>query len=409
VKTKLITFKQILFFVGLTAMVLFSACTGTTDVVGNVNMPDPAPTSYPSEPDDPQVADFTLSAIEFVKQLDAGWNLGNTLDAHSDPLTGLATETSWNQPLTTQAMMAGLKSSGIKTVRIPVTWHNHVDSAFTVDTEWMERVKEVVDYAIAEDLYVIINMHHDNEEEFYYPDEAHSGRSMEFVTRIWTQIALIFRNYDEHLIFEILNEPRLVGYTNEWGWSDSDGLHVEAAEHIAAMEQSALDAIRASGSNNSQRFVLITPYVASPYASFSSHFDIPDDTADDKIIISVHAYTPYSFAMQDPGETDFILSHQGDIDYFMDGLNSKFVENGIPVIIGEYGATNKNNLSDRIEWFTYYCGKAASYGMSTILWDNGHDEVPASNSYSELYGFYNRNTQEWYFPDILTAIIEAYN
>lgn len=407
-KTKSIIFKHFLFFIAFTAMVFFSSCAGASDVAGSANMPDAAPETYPSEPIDPQVADFSQSAIDFVAQLDAGWNLGNTLDAHSDPMTGLQTETSWNQPLTTQAMMAGLKASGITTVRIPVTWHNHVDSAFTVDTEWMNRVREVVDYAIAEDLYVIINMHHDNEEDYYFPDEAHSGRSMEFVTRIWTQIALIFRNYDEHLIFEILNEPRLVGYDNEWGWNDT-GIHVEAAGQIAAMEQSALDAIRNSGSNNSQRFVLITPYVASPYASFSSYFDIPDDTAEDKIIISAHAYTPYSFAMQNPGETDFVEAHKGDIDHFMDGLNSKFVANGIPVIIGEFGATNKNNLSDRIEWFTYYCGKAASYGMSTILWDNGNYEVPASGSYSELYGYYNRNTQEWYFPELLAAMVEAYN
>ncbi len=93
----------------------------------------------------------------------------------------------------------------------------------------------------------------------------------------------------------------------------------------------------------------------------------------------------------------------------MNRLNTQFVENGLPVIIGEYGATNKENIDDRVEWFSYYCGKAAEYGMSTIVWDNGNYIVPSSGSYSELYGYYNREEQEWYFPRILDAILTAYN
>ncbi len=371
-------------------------------------LPAPAPESYDSEAIAPETADFTLSAVDFVAGLGAGWNLGNTLDAHSVTVTGLATETAWNQPLTTQAMMAGLKASGITTVRIPVSWHNHVDSAFTIDAAWMARVREVVDYALDEGLYVIINIHHDNEEEYYFPDRLHDERSMEYVTRIWKQIALIFRNYDERLVFELLNEPRLVGYSNEWVWSNTDAKLVEAAEVIGELTQVALDAVRETGSNNEHRYVMITPYVASPQSALSSHFEWPTDTATDKLILSVHAYTPYVFAMQNPGDKTFTDSHKGDIDWFMGQLNTKFVTNGIPVVIGEYGATNKDNLDERVKWFSYYCTKAASYKMSTILWDNGNWQVPASNSYNELYGFYNRTAGTWYFPTILQAITDAY-
>jgi len=201
-----------------------------------------------------------------------------------------------------------------------------------------------------------------------------------------------------------------VGYTNEWGWSDDDPNHREAAEVIGELTQSALNAIRATGGNNADRYVMITPYVASPWAANSSHFDIPTDTAIDKLILSVHAYTPYVFAMQDPGVSTFTTDHQGEIDSFMGMLNRKFVEGRrIPVIIGEYGATNKDNLAQRVAWFSYYCGKAASYGMSTILWDNGNYVVPSGGSFNELYGFYNRTAQTWYFPTILDAIIAAYN
>ena len=406
------TLNRLVWILGLAFVLVFTGCStsGGSSSGDPAPLPDPAPESYREESVSPETADFTLSALEFVENLGAGWNLGNTLDAYVAGQTGLNTETSWGQPVTTQDMMAGLKASGLTTVRIPITWHNHVDSAFTVDEAWMDRVIEVVNYALDEDLYVIINIHHDNEKDVYFPDELHAARSMEFVTRIWKQVALMFRNYDEKLIFEFLNEPRLVGYSNEWVWSDSDPYHSEAAEVIGALTQSALNAIRATGGNNAERYVMITPYVASPWAANSSHFVIPTDTATDKLILSVHAYTPYVFAMQDPGVSTFTTAHQGEIDQFMGMLNTKFVEGrGIPVIIGEYGATNKNNLDQRVAWFSYYCGKAASYGMSTILWDNGNYVVPSGGSFNELYGFYNRTAQTWYFPTILDAIIAAYN
>jgi len=310
--------------------------------------------------------------------------------------------------LTTRAMMKGLYDSGIRTVRIPISWHNHMNEAYTIDSEWMARVREVVDYAIDEGLYVIINIHHDNGDGGYYPDADHRKRAVAYAERVWKQVALQFRNYDEKLIFEILNEPRLVGYSNEWGWSDTDSNLTEAAEVIAEMEQAALDAVRATDGNNDNRYVMVTPYVASPWAALSDKFVIPEDSAADKTIISVHAYTPYEFAMKDPGVSVFTSAHRSEIDSFIGKLNTKFVAGkNIPVIIGEYGATNKNNLAEREAWFSYYVSKAASYGMCTILWDNGNYLVPSNGKYSELYGFYNRNGQSWYFPTILDAILGA--
>ncbi|MCD1655075.1 glycoside hydrolase family 5 protein [Treponema zuelzerae] len=387
----------------LFVLVIASSCSSNQPALGDSIPPEP---SYPETPGDPLPGDFSLSAREFVSGLGTGWNLGNTLDAYGT--TGLASETSWGQPRTTQDMMKNLKASGIDLVRIPVSWHNHADEAFTIDPEWMARVKTVVDYALAEDLRVIINIHHDNEKEYYFPDAEHAERSLAFVTRVWKQIALTFRNYDENLIFELLNEPRLVGYANEWGWSDSDSALTKAASIIGELEQSALDVVRASGSNNKNRYVMITPYVASPWAALSSRFVVPEDSAEDKLILSVHAYTPYSFAMEDPGEKIFTDKHRSDIDTFMANLNDSFTaKRGIPVIIGEYGATNKNNLAARVEWFSYYVGKAASYGMPVVLWDNGNHQVPSSGSFSELYGFYNRVGGSWYSPEILEAILGA--
>lgn len=403
------SFKRSLPFLMFFFVAVLTACA--SGAIDSQTTELPSEPDYPAAPIAPESADFNKSAVAFVAGMGPGWNLGNTLDATGT--TGLSSENSWGQPTTTRAMMAGLKASGITTVRIPVSWHNHVDSAFTIDAKWMARVKEVVDYAIDEGLYVIVNSHHDNDTgkkyaAYYFPDANHAEFSREFVTRVWKQVALQFRNYDEHLIFEILNEPRLVDYTNEWGWNDSDPNHVEAARVIGDCEQSALTAIRATGSNNAQRFVMITPYVASPGAALSPKFRIPTDTATDKLILSVHAYTPYSFAMQDPGETVFTDSHKKEIDSFIGKLNVNFVQGkGMPVIIGEYGATNKNNLDQRVEWFTYYVGKAKSCGMATVLWDNGAYKVPSSGEFSELYGFYNRLQQTWYESSILQAILDA--
>ena len=360
--------------------------------------------SYYEAPLNPLAGNFSQSAKTLVSDMKYGWNLGNTLDAHSEVNINTDYETYWGQPKTTQAMVSGIKTSGLKTIRIPVSWHNHVNEAFTIDTEWIERVQEVVDYAIDSDLYVIINIHHDNSEKWYFPDDYHSAKSQAFVSRIWKQIALRFRNYDEHLVFEFLNEPRLTGYANEWNWNDSDAKLSEAADNINLLNQLAIDTVRATGGNNDKRFVMITPYVASPWAALSSKFQMPDDSATDKLILSVHAYTPYNFAMENPGITAFSNSGKSDIDSFMSQLNSKFVSSmNIPVVIGEYGATNKNNLTDRVNYFEYYVTKAHSYGMCPIVWDNGNYQI-IGGSYAELYGYYKRTDQTWYFPDLINAI-----
>ncbi|MBP8084463.1 MAG: glycoside hydrolase family 5 protein [Spirochaetes bacterium] len=361
--------------------------------------------SYYEAPLNPIKGNFSQSAKTLVSDMKYGWNLGNTLDAHSETNIKTDYEVYWSQPKTTQSMVNGIKTSGLKTVRIPVSWHNHVNEAFTIDKEWIERVQEVVDYGINSGLYVIVNIHHDNSEKWYFPNDYHSPKSQAFVSRIWKQIALRFRNYDEHLIFEFLNEPRLTGYTNEWNWNDSDENLSEAADNINELNQLAIDTIRATGGNNDKRFVMIAPYVASPWAALSSKFKMPEDSASDKLILSVHAYTPYNFAMKDPGTAVFSDSAKSEIDSFMSRLNNKFISSmNIPVVIGEYGATNKNNLDERMKYFTYYVSKAHSYGMCPIVWDNGNYQIKGS-SYAELYGYYNRTDQSWYFPDLLNTII----
>ena len=158
-------------------------------------------------------------ALSFVKDMKIGWNLGNTFDAIdcnwlSDEMQY---ESAWCGAVTTKEMIDALKEAGFRTIRIPVSWHNHLtDENHTISEAWINRVQEVVDYAIDDDMYVIINIHHDFSKEYIYPSSEYLEQSKIYVTDIWEQIAERFKDYDEHLIMESLNGPRLVGTADEW-------------------------------------------------------------------------------------------------------------------------------------------------------------------------------------------------
>jgi len=356
------------------------------------------------------------AAQQFVYNMGFGWNLGNTLDAthwNNEQNAGLTTETGWGQPLTTKEIIQGLAKSGIKTIRIPVSWHNHIsDTNYTIDSEWMARVKTIVDWAIAENLYVILNIHHDNVESLpisygkgFYPTTENKTESIKFLTRIWEQIATTFNNYDNHLIFEVMNEPRMIKDEHEWGFNKNCRKCQDAMNCVNDFNQICLDTIRLSGGQNTNRFVMFPAIAASPDASFSDLFKIPVDSRKNALILSVHMYTPYPFAMGVPGGTDFTNNDRKTLDYYFNKLNEKYISKGIPVIIGEMGATNKDNLEDRAEWFAYFIQHSKKYGITSCLWDNGNYQP--STTKSERYGYYNRTEQKWYFPLLLEIALEA--
>ncbi|MBB5219134.1 glycoside hydrolase family 5 protein [Treponema rectale] len=356
-----------------------------------------------------------ITAAELVKEMKTGWNLGNTLDANG--CTGLASQESWGQPLTDKKMIDGIAEAGFKTIRIPVSWSNHITGKnHKIDKAWMNRVKQIVDWAIEDELYVIINIHHDNYTspsgigygDGFYPNMVSWNESMLFIKDVWTQISKTFNNeYDEHLIFELLNEPRLREHEHEWWMSDSCNDCKYGAQTLNRLNQVALDAIRKSGGNNSLRFVMVSGLAAAPHSVLDSNiFKMPQDTESGRLLLSVHMYTPYAFAMQTPGETVLTESHKKEVNATFEQLNEKFISNGIPVVIGEYGATNKNNTQERIKWFTNFISESKKYGMCCCLWDNG--DWNAANTYEEKFGFYNRKEQSWYFEEIIDAIMNCF-
>lgn len=362
----------------------------------------------------------TATNVELVKAMTLGWNLGNTLDATGT--NTLASETSWSQPLTTKKMIDGLYASGIRTIRIPISWHNHlVDKKYTLDPNWMNRVKEIVDWAISDGMYVIINSHHDNADfianaitygKGYYPLQKDKVESEQFLINIWSQISLAFNNgYDEHLVFETMNEPRLKDNKNghEWWFDPYSDECKEAISCLNEYNQLCLDTIRASGGNNEKRFVMVPSLCASPDAAFSDQFKLPADKNTGRLILSIHMYTPYPFAMSsssDKMDTTFTDTHKSQlIDYF-NKINAKFISKGIPAVIGETGVTNKDNLTDRENWYTFFISKSRAIGITSCIWDNGVYELTTTDT-SEHYGMYNRTEQTWYFPTLLAAAIAA--
>ena len=309
--------------------------------------------------------DNTISSINFVKDMGVGFNLGNCYEAHksmndpADIYLGWDGHEYWAEPDMSEKVIKALGEkfgkddsgkSNAKTIRIPVTWYNHIiDDKYTIDPYWMENVKKAVDYALALDYYVIINSHHDTPET-HEPLKYHEGyilrdtpediaESERFLKAIWEQICKAFNNsYDEHLIFETMNEP-LNSDDQHWGVDKNCELCLKEAELNNRFNQLVLNTIRASGGNNAKRFVMIPNVGCDRDSGLDEVFKMPKDkeTVTDKLILTVHWY-PLDIGHLWKTES-WDLQMMDDI--FSD-LNKNFVEKGIPVVLGEIGPQEGN-------------------------------------------------------------------
>lgn len=329
------------------------------------------------------------SAQEFVSGMGTGWNLGNTFEA-SD-CTWLSDEmdyeSAWNGTMTTKALISEIKKMGYKTIRIPVSWHNHIDSKMNISKKWMARVKEVVDWCVDEDLYVIINIHHDINKDYFYPDSAHLESSQKYVKTIWTQIANTFKSYGNKVIFEGVNEPRAVGTNNEW-WFNINNISTTVQDYITTLNklnQTFVDTVRATGGNNKSRYLMISGYDTSCDGITNKYFAMPTDTAKDKLITTIHIYS------EKPKEYEAL----------MDKAYNKYVKNGIPVIIGEFGTVAATKNKAEIEGA--FVAAAAKRLMPCIRWDNNAFK---SNDGKETYGVIDRKTVTWKYKDAAQAAVK---
>ena len=337
-----------------------------------------------------------MIAKDIVKEMRIGWNLGNTFDAWRDDLkiTDLPYrfETAWGNPETTQELIDAVIDEGFNVIRIPVTWKNHIGEApeYVIEEQWMQRVKEVVDYAYNRGVYVIINTHHEDWNEPYYDNEEAAAAIMRAV---WTQIGEVFQDYDEHLIFESQNEPRKIGTSVEWTGGDAEGWEV-----VNRLNQVFIDTVRNSEGSNPYRMLMIPGYAANCWESMK-HIKVPEN--DKRIIVSVHAYEPYDFALKLLGRSEWNQDTY-NIDTIMTNIKTLFLDKDIPVIIGEFAAMSRNNEEERAAWARYYVSKAREIGVPCLWWDNGLFEGDG-----ELLGLFDRITYECVYPKLLKALQQA--
>ena len=340
----------------------------------------------------------TLTAMDVVSEMKIGWNLGNTMDSLNSNLVKKMPpenwETAWGNPVTSKELIDAVMAKGFNVIRIPVSWNDHILVAenWKIEESWLDRVQEIVDYAYDNGAYVILNTHHESWYETYYDKEE---RSAEILTAVWSQIAERFQDYNEHLIFEGLNEPRKIGTDVEWNGGDQEGWDV-----VNDLNRVFVKTIRESGGNNPYRILMIPAYGANGWEGIK-HLEIPDDN---KIIVSVHAYEPYDFALNVQGRGTWDQDTT-NIDTIINSLDTLFISKGIPVVIGEIGAMYKNvegNEEERAAWAEYYVSKAAEKGIPCVWWDNG-----AFEGNGELFGLIDRKTCEWKYPLVVEGLMKG--
>jgi len=345
-----------------------------------------------------------LTGLALAADMAPGVNLWNTLDAYGWWVSGLDTQTAWGQPLTTEPMVASLAQKGFRTLRIPVTWYPHLGPApdYAIDEAWMARVEEVANYALSNGMYAIVNLHHeeyhapptdpnekDNHEgSWLLPTYAAQAAGTEQLSKMWTQIATRFRDYDGHLIFETMNEPRVVGCATEWTGGDA-----EQREVVNAFNLAAVNAIRATGGNNSLRFIMV-PQVGANGDSLS---DLVLPNSDPRLLVSVHNYSPYFFTIagvDDPNATPNwgTDAEKAALEAEIKAYSERFVAQGQAVIVGEWGATDRGAPAQRAGYYQFFASTCAKYDVTPIAW---------------IYSF-NRDTLAFDAPELEDAMLSAF-
>lgn len=353
-----------------------------------------------------------LTALEATRLMGNGINLGNTLEACDNNVgiktnTPLSYETHWGQPKTTQAMIDGMKAAGFDTIRIPVAWMTNAthlyEGDYTIDADYMDRVEEVVCYARKAGMYVIINDHWDGGWYGMFGSESAETRAlaMEAYKGMWQQIAERFRDYSDYLIFESANEE-LGGRFDENSplyCSDSVVTYLNDDERYALtneINQTFVDVVRATGGNNATRFLLIAGYSTDIDQTCDDRFQMPKDTADSKLMVSVHYYDPWSYCGASSAASATKWGKVSDYEYMDQQLAkmTKFTEAGYGVVIGEYGALPcSDGLKDNtLAYHTAFLDACTKYNLTNCLWD--------------CSGLYKRVSQTFADDDILAMYQE---
>ena len=375
-----------------------------------------------TQPKKASAATFTnLNQKQMVTAMGAGWNLGNQLEAANN---GTPSETAWGNQTISANLIKAVKNAGFSTIRVPVSYLSKIgsDSNYTIDSAWLNRVKEVVDMCIANDLYVIINMHGDGYNSVQGGWLLCNGSDQTTIRNkykaCWKQIANKFKNYDQHVVFESMNEE----FDGTYGTPNTTYY-----ANINKLNQIFVDTVRQTGGNNAKRWLMIPGWNTNiEYTAGNYGFSLPTDnyrdssisSSEKRIMISVHYYDPWGFCGEESttatqwgskATNSSKVDSWGDESYMktnFEKMYNKFSSQGYPVVIGEYGAIDKSSIDSRntacrADFATKVCTYAKKYGMVPVWWDNGD-----TNKYG--FALFNRYTAAVTQSAIIKAITTVY-
>ncbi len=365
------------------------------------------------------------TAQEAVTNMGVGWNLGNTLEAHAKKPNpdidsywgqeGLESENDWGQPNTKPEVFKMMKEAGFGAIRIPVTWYNHMDKDGNVNAEWMARVKQVVDYALAEGLYCIINVHHDTGADeagthvsWIKAEGANYEKNKSKFEKLWLQIATKFKDYDQKLLFESYNE--MLDKFSSWNYATSNksgGYNeteaMDAYKAINDYAQSFVNVVRGTEGNNGVRNLVVNTYGACCGGKWGSNelpmgpireMKLPDDVTSNHLIFQIHSY---------PGlKPNNLAAIKTQVTTMMSDLKTILAAKGAPVIVGEWGTLNddsdvnyNNNKTNYLDFCKHFVTEAKNNGIITFYWMGLSDGS-------------NRSLPVFHQPDLAETIVKAY-
>jgi endoglucanase len=340
--------------------------------------------SYNTSPKPPDATGMSATAVELAAKMKLGWNIGNTFEAPGG-------EIGWGSPVITEDFIKFVKQSGFNAIRIPCAWDwHHIDNKATahIDQNWLNRVKEVVGYCVNNDIYVLLNIHWDGGwlDQNINKDMKDSINAKQ--KAYWEQIATAMRDFDEHLMFASANEPPVD--------------NAEQMEVLTSYHQTFIDAVRSTGGRNSYRVLVIQGPSTDIEKTYNLMNTLPVDKVNGRMMVEIHNYTPFQFTLMNgdanwgkmfyywgaehhstiqPDRNPTWGEENEQIGYFQK-MKEKFVDKGIPVILGEYGAYRRdgsehvpmdlethNNAVDH--WATFVTKQALTHGVIPFWWDTG--------------------------------------
>ena len=316
-----------------------------------------------------------ISAVDFVRDMGIGINIGNTLDSIWDG-PAAAGETGWGNPVISRDFISALENYGYKTIRLPVTWAEHLGPGpdYVIEESWLARVEEVVNWCLDERLYVMVNLHHDggeSQESWILGAAANPDSVAKQLAAVWKQIAVRFAGASDYLVFEAMNE---VGF-NSMNYADAQRL-------LTRLNQTFVDTIRKTGSNNASRFLLVSGYWTDIDRTCDSLYQLPQDTPN-RLLLSVHYYTPSTFCIAEEPDNSWGFradwgaganeaADKSELTNQFNKLVDRFINTGVPVILGEYGVTFKNkDEASRVRWMSAVTQICLDNDICPVLWDTG--------------------------------------